>query len=336
MSAPAYNNIIVELFSQIDVLTRQFTMDAYQALAKALAAPLGALGVLAIVLMGYGIARGIIRMSMDVLYGYIIRIGIIWFFAMNWGNFSTYFVDLFAGGASQLGAVLMKATHMASPEIAGKNIAHSLQSVFSEIVEVGNLTLKKAGMRHVGPFFVSLLIYIAALAIALAALFEIVVAKLMLSLCLCTAPLFFLFTLFEKTRGFFDRWLGSLVGFSLVLVLVSAVLGLGLSLVHWSVKGHLLNQGESVGMVAWIPIFIVAALCVGAVIQAAGIAKNIGGGCHTAGGAAMVGAFMGSIMGTGRFASRLGRSTKKAGELGRKGLQKSGRLLKAIHNGMPP
>lgn len=295
MSSPKYDNVVVSLTSQIDTLMNNFIFNGYNTLVDALTKPLAALSVLFIVLAGYGILQGFIKSPLKELYKFSLRLGFIYFFAMNWGNFSSFMVGLFVDGAGHLGASLMKGTHLGSASHG--NIMQGLQSVFTEVIKVGTWTIKKASLRHLGPYYTALMIYISGIAVVLLALFEIVVAKIMLSLCLCTAPLFFLFTLFEKTRSFFDRWLGFVVGYSLVLVLVSSVVGLSMSLIHWSVAGYTANHAATIDSVGWIPIFLIASLSVVCITQSASIAKSIGGACHTTGGASMALGLMGGVMG---------------------------------------
>ena len=88
MSFLYYNTVVAGLMSQIDSLMVSFVQNGYNALAGALKLPLVALGSLFIILMGYGITYGFIKAPLQELYKFIIRLGFIYFFAMNWGNFS--------------------------------------------------------------------------------------------------------------------------------------------------------------------------------------------------------------------------------------------------------
>ncbi len=333
MSSPKYDNVVVSLTSQIDTLMNNFIFNGYNALVDALTKPLAALSLLFIVLAGYGITQGFIKSPLKELYKFSLRLGGIYFFAMNWGNFSSYMVGLFIDGAGHLGATLMKGTHIAGSTTHG-NIMQGLQSVFTEVIKVGTWTIKKASLRHLGPYYTALMIYISGIAVVLLALFEIVVAKIMLSLCLCTAPLFFLFTLFEKTRSFFDRWLGFVVGYSLVLVLVSSVVGLCMSLIHWSVAGYSANHAASIDSVGWIPIFLIAALSVVCITQAANIAKNIGGACHTAGGASMAMGLMGGVAGSAMALRSVFKKENTERLLPQSNPAASGNLMANIHNSL--
>lgn len=305
-----YNTVVTGLMSQIDTLMVSFVRNGYNAMAEALKAPFIAAGSLFVILMGFGIIHGFIKAPLQELYKFIIRLGFIYFFAMNWGHFSYYIVGLFDAGASHLGAVAMKATHNPA---AGKSIAQGLQSVLIDIIHIGQWTIKKATLRNWGPCFSALLIWASGIIIVLGALSELLVSKIMLSICLATAPLFIIFTLFDKTRAFFDRWLGSLVGFSLVFIFVSTVVGLVMSLINASVAGYLPNEAAQMDSVGWAPILLVACLSVACLTQAANIAKHIGGACHTAGGAAMVGGLVATALGAGMVVSKMNELKNKLG-----------------------
>lgn len=331
MAAPLYSNVILGLTEQIDKLTTNFVREGYIALMHALAKPLASLGILFIVLTGYGITRGLIKAPLQELVNFSIRLGTIYLFAMNWTFFSDYLVALFVNGSGELGSALMKSTHLMPQSFRSNDVMGGLQSVFNEVIRAGSWVGKKATFRHPGPAFTALLIYASGLLVVGSALIELVIAKLMLSVCLVTAPLFFILTLFDKTRSFFDRWLGALVGFSLVFVFVSSLVSLCMSLIHWSVSGYAEHASREMLSVGWVPVFLVSCFCLSALSQAAHIAKSIGGTCHTAGGSAMVGGFMGAAMGTAAFLKKgLDAVRSKNSDGGRNASPGSNQLMQGI------
>lgn len=321
-----YDNVVTGLVSQIDMLLVHFVKDGYQALVSILKAPLAAAGTLMIVLLGYGVLQGYIKTPLQEIYKLIVRLGFVYFFFMSWDSFSFYVVDLFAKGAEEISSALMRATHTS---IGGKSVAQSLQSVFTEVLHVGWWTMKKVSLKNWWPYYTAFFIWVSGLIVVGIALFEIIVSKIMLAICLAIAPLFFTLTLFEKTRSFFDRWLGTLVGFSLVLIFVSAVVSLSLTLIHASIAGYLPDEASSMSSLGWVPIVLVAALSGGCMLAAASIAKNIGGSCHTAGGGAMIGGLIASAAGSSMV---LIKAMKQMKELGKK--QSNLGALGAEENGL--
>lgn len=301
MSAMTYNNFIIQLAGEIDRLTRHFVFDGYKAMASTLKAPLASMVILYIVLKGYGIAQGVIERPQQELFRFAIRAGLIYMFAMNWEIFSFYARDLFIVGSETLGAKLMLALNQQG---LGSSINQGIQNVLNEILKLGCDLFKIGSLRKPTPYFAGMMVFLSGSITLGFAFIEIVTAKLMMALVLCTAPLFVLFTLFEQTKPFFERWLGKLSGFAFVLIFVSAVVGLCVRLLHWVISSFMTDSTE-VSAAIWIPIFIVACLCITGIYQAVCIGKSIGGSVCTSGGAAMVGGFIGSSLGAGRFSKKL-------------------------------
>lgn len=297
MQVPTYATIILKLTAQINLITDAYTVNGYKTLANLLEKPLGLACVLYMALTGLAITRGIVKTPVHEFTKVALRITFVYLFAMNWGMFSEFVVNLTYKASSELGAVLMQINPLDIPIFTGTGINGGLQSVLIEVIRVGTWTWAKGSLMNPGPLFTSLVIYIAGCLVVGLAFFEIVVAKLMMTVCYCVAPLFISFTLFDNTRSFFDRWLGNLVGYSFVLIFVSSVVGLALSLVHWSIGGHYLAKAAGIKLVSWVPLSFCAALCVMVVLEASRIAKSIGGACSTGHGSAMVGAFVGSTLG---------------------------------------
>lgn len=324
-----YDTVVTGLVSQIDTLMKTFVHNGYNALAGALKAPLTALGVLSIVLIGYGMTQGFIKAPMKTVYGWIIRMGFIFFFAMNWGNFSFYVVGLFDKGMGELSQAVMNATHT---PVAGKSMASGLQTAFTNILHVGLWTIKKASLKHWTPAFSAFFIWISGLIVVGVALCEIIVAKIMLSVCLTTAPLFIVLVLFEQTKSFFDRWLGTTVGFSLVFLFVSVVVSLSLSLIHSTISGYLPTQASNMETVGCIPIFLVACLCAALLVQAASVAKHIGGACHTASGATTIAGVSASAASVFMMMNTKLKDLNKARQRGA-GLRDSSKAGSLLNNG---
>jgi type IV secretion system protein VirB6 len=302
MSAMTYNNFIIQLAGEIDKLTRHFVFDGYKALSSLLQAPLGSLIILYIVLTGYGITRGVIEKPQQELFRFAIRAGLIYMFAMNWELFSFYVRDLFIAGSETIGTKLMLALNHQGG--LGSSINQGLQSVLNEILKLGCDLFEAGSLRKPTPYFAGMMVFLSGSITLGLAFIEIVTAKLMMAIVLCTAPLFIILTLFDQTKPFFERWLGKLSGFSFVLIFVSGVVGLCVRLLHW-VTSSFMTDSTQVTAAIWIPIFIVACLCVTGISQAVCIGKSIGGSVCTSGGAAMVGGFIGSAIGAGSFSKNM-------------------------------
>lgn len=323
MGTITYDTFIVNLAQEIDQLTSHFVFDGYNALASLLKAPLGATIVLYIVLTGYAIARGMVQTPQQALFKFAIRAGLIYMTAMDWSFFASHIRDLFVVSSESIANTLMQAVHQPSTNNA---IHKGLQSVFNDILHLGCTLFEAGSFRKLLPYFAGIMVFLSGAITVGIAFFEIVIAKLMLAITLCTAPLFIIFTLFEQTKSFFERWLGMLVGFSLVLVFVSSVVGLCIHLLHWVTTG-MLNNPTQLNAAIWVPLFMVAALCVMGIAQAAQMGKSIGGAICTSGATAMIGGLLGSSMGTLAFSKHTLQKTMQVANQGK------GFASHALHKG---
>ncbi len=330
MTTLTFDTFIVSLAGEIDRLTNHFVFDGYNALASLLKAPLGAMIVLYIVLMGYAIVRGMVQTPQQELFKFAIRAGAIYMTAMDWSFFAANIRDLFVVGSDSISTTLMQAVHKQS---MGGSINQGLQNVLNDILPLGGDLFDAGSFRKLTPYFAGIMVFFSGCITVGLAFIEIVIAKLMLAVTLCTAPLFILFTLFEQTKSFFDRWLGILVGFSLVLVFVSSVVGLCVHLLHWVTIGMLHNPTQLKSAI-WVPLFIVSCLCVMGITQAASIGKSIGGSICTSGGAAMVGGFIGGSVSSLAFSKNTIQKSMNVAQMGKQTLAHSHSMIQKIQQNL--
>lgn len=296
------NTIIIELFSELDLLLHNYVYNGYNALAHALKYPLGLAITLYIVILGMSIMHGWVKVSMGNFVKSALKIGLIYVFAMNWSFFSDYAVQLIQGGAGDIGNVLIKATPMAVPDFENSGINGAMQLVLTEFTTVGDLVWNKGGFSNISPYFTAIVIWGFGYALILVSVFELALAKIMLSILFATAPLFVSFTLFKPTHGFFDRWLGAIVGFGLLLIFVSAMLALALSVAQWAIVDMFASKAAGVNLVGYVPVMVVGFLGIGIILRASNLAQSIGGAVTTSSASSLLAGTIGGAVG-GTFAT---------------------------------
>jgi type IV secretion system protein VirB6 len=302
MSAPQFSDVILQLGAQIDQIASAFSSDGYQTIATMVKAPLGAACLLFITLKGFAITAGLIKTPMQELTKSAIRIGVIYTFVMSWGLFSGYVVAFLSSVAEHFGAALMHINPLKLPTPESVGINASIQKVLREIMSVGALTMAKGSMMNFTPIFTATMIYFAGGAVIGLAFFELMCAKLFVAILFCVAPLFIAFTLFEQTRGFFDKWLGNLVGFTFVLIFVSAAVGFAMSLLFWAVDDTYVTKAVNIGSVGWLPLFLCSLFCIKAILEATRLGLGIGGACTSTSG--IMGGVLAGGLGLASSASR--------------------------------
>lgn len=328
MSVITYNTAIVRLFDELDMLLNHFVTNSYSTLMHHLKTPLGAAVVLYIILLGYSITAGWVQCSMSNFIKSIIKIGLIYLFAMNWDVFSHMVVDTIEGGASQIAGWLMNGVNHDVFSFGNDSVNLALQKTFTEFTRIGYFIWGKGSWHNIGPYFDALFVWGSGLVLITIAVFELALAKIMMSILFGTAPLFVGFTLFKPTHPFFDRWLGAVVGYALVFIFVSTMLALALSLAEWSIGGVLVGKALHFSLVGWLPIALVCALGVGIILSAAKLAQSIGGTVTTASAAGLVAASVGGAM----AGYKLGTTPFRAAHRWASGKRQQAKQRQAIHS----
>jgi len=271
-----YATIVDEVLHEIDALLNNYVYNGYSAIVSYLDKPLGVLIVLYITLMGYGIVGGWIKLSMSTLIHRAVNIGLIYLFAMNWDWFSQYVVSLFFDVTSELSDVIVKATPVPLPDSQGDGIDGAMQSVLVELWDIGQWIWDSGSIGHLGAYIGAAIIWLSGGILVGYALFEIVMAKCMLSILLMLAPVFVVFTLFSSTQDYFNRWLGSCSGYAFLMLFVSATIALSMSIAQWSMGDAYVSKALQISMLQILPIAFTSFICIGLLKRSALIALGIG------------------------------------------------------------
>ncbi len=293
--APSSMTIIETLFQELDLLLNNYVFNAYTALAQYLKTPLALAMILTIVILGWSITQGHVKLSMSNLLKTSVKLALVYTAAMKWGWFSHTVVNLINVGAGQLGQVLIDATPVPIPHVRGSGINGAMQFALIEFVKIGGWIWNKGSWNNMGPYFTAGMIWAFGYALILIAVIELALAKIMLAILFATAPLFVGFTLFKPTHTFFDRWLGACVGFGLLMIFVSSMLALALSMAQWAIGTSYIDHAVGINLVGYIPIMVVGALGIGIILKAAQLAQSIGGTVTTSSGSALLAGTVGGL-----------------------------------------
>ncbi len=298
MPIPSYMTIVEKLFTELNVLLNDYVFHGYNALVAYLKVPLGLAMVLYIVLMGLSITQGWMKLSMGNLVKSSLKLGAIYLAIMNWGWFNHTVVGLISSGAGQIGDVLVNATPLPLPHSTGGGIYGAMQSVLIEFTQIGTWVWDRGSSHAFGPRFNALLIWGFGYALIMVALFELILAKIMLAVLFAIAPLFVGFTLFKPTQGFFDRWLGACVGFGLLTIFVSSMLTIALCFAQWAIAGTFADHAEHLSLVGFVPVMIVGFMGIGIILKAAQLAQSIGSAVTTSSGSSLLAGTIGGAVGS--------------------------------------
>ncbi len=160
----------------------------------------------------------------------IVKIGLVFMFVSDqgWTMFNHFFVGTFKHATDEL-TFLMATSFDDSPELLNAITTNNYTNksiLFSSVDKVMGILFSSAVLKKISALFFSglfgwlymMIIYYAFIAYIIAVSTAVLVyltAQVFISILFVLGPIFFIFTLFDKTKEMFDKWLQQLIGFSL-------------------------------------------------------------------------------------------------------------------------
>jgi hypothetical protein len=123
-------------------------------------------------------------------------------------------------------------------------------------------------------------------------LFQIIVAKVLLSMLVVFLPVLLIFCFFEMFQGLLDRWVGFVIGVFFLQVLINIVLAFDLTLSDWWVASFQLTSIAHLSNLSAIPILILGIISIGLMSKVSTLAYSIGSGVGTLSGSSGGGNFI--------------------------------------------
>lgn len=304
---PTYDHVVLSVLSEIDELLQDYIFNGYSAISDFLRAPLGVIAAMYLVILGYGVAAGWVKMQVSYFIKVCIRIGLIYMAVTQWSWVSQYFVGAINQAIGGMGDAIIAASPARIPGVDGLDGA--MQEVLIEFTKLGSLLFQIGGWTNLGAWLDGILVWAFGYVLIAIALFQIVIAKVLLAILFIFTPLMALCCFFKPFHGVFDRWLGAIVGVALLQLFVTAALTIGLSMGYWWVSEYAGEQALQIGNFGTLPIIIIGIISTGIIFKAAELAYAIGGLVMVSSGNTMFGSIVGSIIGA-RMASNRSHSKK--------------------------
>ena len=237
-----------------------------------------------VMLWGAGIASGQINEPFTDGAKRITRMCAIIAFALSvgiyQGSVARFFLETPSAVAAEIAAP--GSTSSADPT----SIADVLDESLGKGIEIGNKawqegssknTVLPPSMEGIGYYALAIMIYVSVAAVVAVAAGIIFVAFIALALLLAVGPLFILLAIFPQTQRFFEAWIGQVVNYAILFILVAVCVGMCFTLFDKFLNDLPSTEWEET-VINTIKIVAASIAVVAVLIQTRSIASGLGGG----------------------------------------------------------
>lgn len=309
-----YQEMVTLLLTETDVLLKTYIEEGYLALSSALRVPLALISGIYLAILGYSVAVGWVRLNIGNLIKVFLKIGFINLIVTDWHWVSVHVIDFMSGVITLVGNALLSASKM--PSMGSVGFDQDLQDVLNLFTWIGSALFKAGSLMNIGPVLDGLVFWAFGYAMVGLGLFELMAAKVLLSVLFVLTPLMVLFCYFKPFQGLFDRWLGAITGAAFVQVLVTASLAMGITLATWWLSLYKITKTATeidplqLGNMGTLPIIVIGIACIGLILRSAHLANRIAGATQMMASTSKVSGFIGESL------QDLGRGLNVAREFG--------------------
>jgi len=168
-----------------------------------------------VLLIGYGLMTGRLRLSLPALTPKIACLALVLTFATTWPAYQAVVYGLLTKGPDQVASAFLGARSGAADAFA-----HRLDRLFDGLVRAGQAVSAAGDPSAENVKLASRLIWTSAITTVLSTVGLLVIARIVLAVLLALGPVFVVLALFRPTRGLFEGWLKTSIAFALAPMLV--------------------------------------------------------------------------------------------------------------------
>lgn len=265
-----------DLFGRIDDVTRTYVTNMATNATTAIA-PVVAVGLsLTFIAFGLLIIRGGVQMPVMEFLGKAIKIGLITGAALGGGFYAAQIAEVIRT-TPDLMAGLLVAEPNSSPQQASALVDQAAQTGFDKANEAfEKMSWMDPGQGLIFMIFGFIVIIATVAFVAIGGAF-LLLAKLGLAILAGVGPLFIVAMLWQPTSKLFEAWVGQVINYGIMVVLLAASFGLMLSIFAGFLEG--INWGVDVNNLYNVGGLMILTIAMGIVLlQLPGIASGLGAG----------------------------------------------------------
>jgi len=274
---------VAEIIQAVNVVLKDAVTTNVQSVIEYIQGPFFMLVGVYIALWGMAHFMGAIKEPLMDATKRFLKVFVIMILALKWGEYNTFIVKVFTEIPDDFASAALKGLNTSTGTGQGK-VVEALDDVFGGLWNIGATYWEKGSIWpwKDGPIVacvIGLLVYILAIFVTAYATFLILLSKIALAVLIGIGPLFIISLLFEATRQYFEKWLGFLVNYALVMVFTVAVTGLLVTVLTQLYNSAYAEAKES--GVQLLKFGTIAITCIAGSLlfpQILGIASTLGGG----------------------------------------------------------
>lgn len=300
-------HILEDMFTYVDAATTKYVIDGAAAVAGALTPTAHTLLIVYVSLWGLAVMAG--KVAEPVMDGVVrvVKASLIVTFATSSALYASDVANFLYDWPAALVGVMNGG--------AITNTTQIIDNALSQTIDLGTKAWELAGWQSIGLYYVALAIWVMGGLVAGIAAFIIITSKIGLALLLALGPIFILMLMFDVTREFFNKWLGSVITSGFTIVLISMASQLIMKYYAAGVEAGAADAaayGGIVSMVSMMPAALTAIIAIPLMISIPSLASGLGGGV-SAGTAGIAGFAYGKIKGAAGGTLRMGGKGAVAG-----------------------
>jgi len=291
------STVFTGFLDSVDLAVNGFIIDGYMRMRDAFDTPLRLGLTLFVAIYGLLLLTGRLEMSFRDAIGKLAVMLFVYVLATNADFYTGYLVRLLVDSPASIADVLVGGS-------GGQDSA--MDRFYSTGMDAGSKLWNRGNIYTLSPLFAATTVYVITVGVAAYAAFLLALAKIALSVLLILTPLFALFYLFGPTRKLFDGWLGQMIHYALVPILVYGVLALILAIAHAQLQAIDANA-ETATFPQVLGLALAGVVAILLLIQVPFVAAGIAGGVALT----MMGAFRDALYRTGSLSSATGIGSER-------------------------
>lgn len=263
----ASENVASRITELVDTVSVAYINTIFNNILAELETIILLITMLYIVIMGFGVMRGLVDTPLNYFLESVVKLAIIYGLVTSWPLFSFYIVDVITNTPDALAGVIS-----GSPT-AGNTATQQIGGIYNRVVQSASYAMSQRGIFQ--PYILGIIILLPSTLMMIYALFLILLSKIAIAVLVGVAPIFILMLMFKVTSKMFEAWLRQVINYTLVIVFSVSILGITNDITT-TVVGVIPERGIVLGDT--LPACIVFLLIFLLLMQVQNIASSLAGG----------------------------------------------------------